>query len=387
MEAKKLKIGFLSEFSPNDRKASSGTNYKMAEQLKQMGEIKWIPIKRNTRGRIIENVLKGISLLFKKKFEISTTLWGSRIAFSQIDSKEFEDVDVVAAFFCSPVLARIECDKPVVYFTDATYPAMINYYWFNRWSCHNRQGIDIERLAMEKATKVIVSSQWCLDSAMNDLNISSDKIHIVELGANIDDEDVVFSPNEEKSIVPVINILFLGVDWERKGGEIAIDAVRWLNENEIPAHIYIVGIRDLPKEIEQEPFVTNLGFLNKNNKHEYDLLCKTISKCNLELLPTKAEAAGIAFAEAAAHGLPVFTHDTGGIGNYVINGVNGYRLPLGSTGKNFGERIKEVCESNQLAGLSLSSRRLYESTLNWGIWGIKVRNIILSIVTYNNHDL
>ena len=35
---------------------------------------------------------------------------------------------------------------------------------------------------------------------------------------------------------------------------------------------------------------------------------------------------------------PVITYDTGGVGNYVINGLNGYRLPLSSDAKDF--RIK-----------------------------------------------
>ena len=44
---KRIKIGFLSEFNPEDKKAASGTNFKMFEQLKKMGEIQWIPIKKS----------------------------------------------------------------------------------------------------------------------------------------------------------------------------------------------------------------------------------------------------------------------------------------------------------------------------------------------------
>lgn len=34
-----IKIGYVSQFAPNDRCASSGTNYKVAEQLSKYGEI------------------------------------------------------------------------------------------------------------------------------------------------------------------------------------------------------------------------------------------------------------------------------------------------------------------------------------------------------------
>ena len=40
-----IKIGYVSQFAPNDRCASSGTNYKVAEQLSKYGEILWLPIK------------------------------------------------------------------------------------------------------------------------------------------------------------------------------------------------------------------------------------------------------------------------------------------------------------------------------------------------------
>ena len=53
-----------------------------------------------------------------------------------------------------------------------------------------------------------------------------------------------------------------------------------------------------------------------------------MSSSDILLLPTQAECAGIVFVEASAYSMPIFTHDTGGISNYVINGINGYRLPL-----------------------------------------------------------
>ena len=42
---KKTKIGFINWYDPNDRKALSGTPYKISEQLKAIGyEIIWIKI-------------------------------------------------------------------------------------------------------------------------------------------------------------------------------------------------------------------------------------------------------------------------------------------------------------------------------------------------------
>lgn len=82
----------------------------------------------------------------------------------------------------------------------------------------------------------------------------------------------------------------------------AVEAVKWLNENDISTTLHIIGIRKLDADIVSLPFVENIGFLNKNNKGDYDKLVRTIKTSHLLLLPTQAECAGIAFVEASAYG-------------------------------------------------------------------------------------
>ena len=48
-----MKIGFLSYFPPHDKSASSGTNFKMFEQLQHIAEVNWIPLKYTLLGRIL----------------------------------------------------------------------------------------------------------------------------------------------------------------------------------------------------------------------------------------------------------------------------------------------------------------------------------------------
>ncbi|MDE7412820.1 MAG: glycosyltransferase family 4 protein [Muribaculaceae bacterium] len=369
-----MKIAFLSEYSPLDRKASSGTNFKMAEQLSLLGELKWVPIKRKEIGHKLSHLLTRIAKKFGGNLVLSHTLIGRRIMYEIPPEQAFEDCDIIAAFFCSPILGKLKSDRHIVYFTDATFPVMVDYYWHNLPKFNIRQGTCIEKSAMDNSAEIVVSSRWAAQSAVHDINQSPSKVNIIEFGANVDDKDILF--NEKKAQgSDTLNLLFLGVDWKRKGGEIAVSAARWLNENGIPTTLHIVGIKDLSTKYTDLPFVSNHGFLNKNNKDDFKLLHSIFSICDAEILPTLAECAGIAFAEAAAYGLPVFTHDTGGTGNYVINEVNGYRLPLGSTGEDFGERIKDSYLSGELARMSSESRELYRSRLNWNVWREKVGDI------------
>lgn len=102
-----------------------------------------------------------------------------------------------------------------------------------------------------------------------------------------------------------------------------VEAVRRLNEDGVPSTLHIVGIRELPPQVARLPYINYIGFLNKNVPEQYQRLVEAIRQCRLLLLPTRAECAGVAFCEASAYGMPVFTYDTDGIPNYVLNG---YRL-------------------------------------------------------------
>lgn len=150
--------------------------------------------------------------------------------------------------------------------------------------------------------------------------------------------------------------------------------------NGIRAELTIIGVPTLPKEIENLPFVKNVGFLNKNNPTEYKRLTDIIGESHLLILPTKNECSAIAFAEACAYGLPIMTHDTGGISNYVENGYNGYRLPLSSSPDDFGKKILEIIEKRQLEKLSENAITLYKQRLNYNVWREKVQEKIYQIM-------
>lgn len=371
-----LTIGFLSQFDPHDRKASSGTSYKMAEQLSKMGELKWIPIKISTTGKWLLRILNYVNRRLDKKIVVRMTELGSRCSCT-IDKNLIEECDVITAFFCSDVLATISFSKPVIYFTDATFPVLLDYHpsFSNVWNFNKRQGCKMESRMLNNVSYAVFGSDWARDSAIKDLGGKPEKMKVVEFGPNIDEKDIV-SQVRTFSKGTTLRLLFLGVNWERKGGPKAVDACKWLIGQGMDVRLSIVGIRELPQEISLLPFVDNHGFLDKNNPTDYDKLVQTISDSHILILPTINECAGIAFAEASAYGLPIITHDTGGIANYVINGHNGYRLPLSSTAIDFGKKIADLLESNKLEQLSRNAISLYNDKLNYNRWGGDIWDLI-----------
>ncbi len=126
-------------------------------------------------------------------------------------------------------------------------------------------------------------------------------------------------------------------------------------------------------------YVINHGFLNKNDALQYQEYINIIKKSHIFLLPTKAECAGIVFSEASAYGLPIFTYNTGGIGDYVKDGVNGYKLPLGSPGENFANIIDRCIKRNELKHLLEGGIELFKTDLSWNAWSEKFKSMLVDV--------
>lgn len=67
----------------------------------------------------------------------------------------------------------------------------------------------------------------------------------------------------------IIHLLLVGVEWERKGIDIALDCVRTLNnmQEKYSFDLTIIGV-DKPTDQEYEPYIHILGRLNKDVPEE-----------------------------------------------------------------------------------------------------------------------
>lgn len=372
-----MKIGYVSQEDPfHDRKAWSGTIFKVREAIEDAGfAIEWVRVKP---PKYILQIVKGI-LKIRYGFTQNHPLIFKILA-KYTDWNKAKECDILFFSGNAQIMKYSPIKKSFIYYSDAHFNQMIDYYWYNV----NKKFIklaNVEELwALQHASINIHSSDWARNCAIDFYNRAPNNNFVLEFGANIDRQDInIYGSRNNKA--DQFNILFSGVDWERKGGDLAVETVKILREQfGIMAKLYIVGIRKLPNSIEKLDYIINLGFLNKNITEEYNKYIEIIKKCCILLLPTKAECSAIVFCEASAYGLPIYTHDTGGIANYVENGVNGYRLQLGSTAYDFAAKIYTSIASGELSILHEGALKLYSDKLNWKSWSVKFKNIV-----YNNH--
>jgi glycosyltransferase involved in cell wall biosynthesis len=154
--------------------------------------------------------------------------------------------------------------------------------------------------------------------------------------------------------------LFVGIGWERKGGAIAVQAARRLNEAGIATTLRVVGSAP-PGPMPS--FVEILGFINKREPEGYRRLIDLYRTSDIFILPSRAEAFGVVVSEAAAFGMPALVCATGGLTETVREGKTGFQLPLEDDGTLFAEKATTILRNYEQFAVNAYAE--YQTRLNW----------------------
>ena len=364
-----MKVGFAGRWSPLDKTAWSGTYFNTYQAIKKYYETEIFFYKWPWHVRESLILHKQFQKLGNKKAAVEF-LKGYAKYFSKQLEKELKTRKVDLLFIPSApqLMAYCKTDIPVIYMTDATFFQLQGYYpLFKDIASYNiNQGIQADKLVFEKATHCMLASEWTKQSVINDYNIPENKITVAPLGANLDVIPGIGELKKEKN--KICQLLFLGVEWERKGGQIALDTFYKLQKDGMQVQLTIIGC--VPPVSVADKNIIVIPFINKHNKEEAVQLYNIFCNSNFLLLPTRAECAGVVFCEASAFGIPSITTNTGGVNTYVQDGVNGFALPLVATAVEYAEKIQQLFRNDEMyEQLCISSRKKYEEELNWDTWG------------------
>lgn len=361
------KIGIVSAFDPHkDKKAHSGILFKINESIEKADfETVWVRNPVPFSFKLFAKIVTGLKLLgMKKGVYLNHTKLGAKLLASTIDYKAARNCDYLVVLHHNFVPAYFKTSVPIIYHSDSTFDLANDYYLHNLPKWHIRQGNYIEQKALDNCAYHLSSSDWRNNSIKEKYSQKSNKCFVLEYGPCVEDVNLNYHYRHNSEL----RIFFSGVAWSRKGGEIAVDTVRLLNERGIKAKLIIAGISKKPDSCVNNEAIEWIGFLDKNKKEDYERLMTIYSTSDLFLLPTKAECAGIVFCEASLMGLPILTYDTGGIPNYVRNGINGYRMSEKASSDDFATKIEDMVRNGEFDKLSVGARCMYEQKLNWDNW-------------------
>lgn len=352
-----LKIGLLSPHNAYDRNAFSGTVFYMRKALESLGEVR---------------VLGG-------HLPVSTTLLG------KLKSKLFAakpmrmveadqgDLDVIVAPVASSTINQFAtvCSVPLISITDATPGFLQDFYGQHISDAHR----DLEREMITNVQAIVYSSQYMADRAAIEFpEVLGQKARVVPFGVNLDKlpETVAEKPSLDR-----LELLFIGQDWERKGGDIALETVDVLNARGVSAHLTTIGASNA----EGHQSVTSLGYLNKNLPEDMIKFEAALRNAHFLLLPSRADCTPMVIAEANAYGCPVIATDTGGIGSLLHNQVNGQMLPVEVGGESYADVVEDMSkDAAQYRALSHSSFAFCDAHLTWSAWSIAMKQVIESVL-------
>lgn len=362
-----MNITYVTNFPSTDIKHWSGTVHFMATNLAKYSNVDYITGLQEdwTFSLKVKNKLYGRNKIYRAD---RSPEFGRSYA-RQISEQLNPTTDILFSH-SSTLMSYLKTNKHKVIYTDATFASMINYYdYFSNLSQqYIKEGNQMEQLSLDSSSLAIYSSQWAADSAIKDYNADRDKVRIVPFGANISTQKISLEEIKDilkKRSTDVCKILFLGVDWFRKGGDIAIDAVRYLNEElRQPAELHIVGIDDLPVE-NLPPYIINHGRISKATPEGMKKVESLILQSHFLFIPSRADCTPIVFSEAMSYAVPSVSAATGGIPS-IVNDTNGIILSPQVEPKEYAQQIYKTFEDKSYYNeLALSAYHDFESRLNW----------------------
>jgi glycosyltransferase involved in cell wall biosynthesis len=275
-------------------------------------------------------------------------------------------------------LAALECEPPIAFWADATFAGMRDFYpEFSRLSDASlRHGHQAEQAALTRCRLALYASDWAARSALAHYQVDPAKVHVVPFGANLQlqpAEDDVRAAIDARPR-DVCRLLFLGVDWARKGGDAAVAVAAALNRRGLRAELTVAGC--LPPA-PLPPFVRALGFVRNTSPAEAARFNRLLAESHFLILPSRAECFGLVFCEASAFGVPSLATNVGGIPSAVRDGVNGQTFAPDAPAEAYADFIETLWRApTRYRDLASSAFHEYQTRLNWDVAGRSAKQLI-----------
>jgi glycosyltransferase involved in cell wall biosynthesis len=347
-----LKLGFLSPHNPHDRSAFSGTAHFAAQALYDHPGISLHILGPHTPPRRMDRLLR------RKARPV------------RADEIDVIGLDAILGLVASPLLDRIaqlHPGLPLLHVTDATPSFLREAYGWGIPSAVEH----LETRVAAQADITVYSSGTMARRAPADLGLPTLAPAAIPFGINFETR-----PRNcpEKPPLDKINLLFVGLDWARKGGDVAVAALDQILASGREADLTIVG--RCPERHRRHPNIRNVGFLNKARARDRACLVRLYREAHLLVLPSRGDCTPMVVAEAMAHGSPVLATDTGGIAAQIGGPGAGRVLPVHAPPSLWAETILELTADRDAYAMMAETAfdRAFD-VFNWHEWADQIAGL------------
>lgn len=380
-----MQLAYVTVCNPLDVRPWSGLPYYIRQSLQnQMIPLNHVgPLVNESAVKAVCKLKRHYYALNQKKYLKDPEPLRLKSYANQIQAKLNNiQADVVLSVTHRPI-AYLECQQPTVFWADASFAGLLDFYpqYQNLCSETIRDGHSMEGMILQKCSLGIYASEWAAKTAIENYNVDPSKIKVVPFGANLDNKltvdeiEAVINLRSEKKC----KLLFLGVDWFRKGGDIAFEVAKALNKSGLETELTVVGCQP----VLDEPFpsyLRPLGFVSKATVEGRAKLSNLLAESHFLILPSKAECFGVVFSEASSFGVPSLATNVGGIPSAIQGEINGKLFEQNAEIAEYCNYISNLfSDYKSYKRLAISSFYEYQSRLNWNVSGKIVRRLLTAL--------
>jgi glycosyltransferase involved in cell wall biosynthesis len=390
-----FEVSDISTWTKTDYKLGTwGAGYHIAKTLESQDiSLDYVQILDRTYEHILVRYLVRYKSKFYSKFSRRDyATWAEPIIIrdyaSQISSRLSSlNSDIILFVENQSIfsLAYFKSKQPVVVWTDTSLAGLIDFYFkpFDNFCNETKKNIyAMEKAGLDSCNLILFSSDWAAQTAIKTYGIEPSKVRVVPWGANIEcnrtDEDVK-SIVESRTTTPC-KLLFMGVDWYRKGGDIAVEVAKELNKMGLNTELLIAGTQPITNE-PLPSFVKTIGLIDKYTDEGINKMNQLFCESHFLIMPSRADCSPIVLAEANSFGLPCLTTNVGGIPTIIKEGLNGRTFSLKANILEYCTYITSLMGNySEYKRLARSSFHEYQSRLNWAVAGKTAKQLITEMV-------
>ncbi|MGB3300486.1 MAG: glycosyltransferase family 4 protein [Phormidesmis sp.] len=280
-------------------------------------------------------------------------------------------------------LASVIPDRPMVLWTDTTLGSLIDFYPYlsNLCSETRRNLLRMERSVLERCSLIILNSQWATQTAHDLYDIPFSKMRVIPRVST--QSGTVESADIETLIAQRENnpcrLLFVGVEWQRKGGDTALEVAKALNARGVETELNVVGC--VP-DVYLPSFVKVHGFIDRTTATGQAKIAELFQSAHFLIYPTRADALGVALSEAGALGVPALASEIGGIGGLVKADITGKTFAVDCDPIDYCEFVMPyVADANKYQLLARSTFDYYKNHASWPAVGKQAKTALNAVLT------
>ena len=368
-----MKINFISNQNLNVTSGGwSGINFNMHKELCKYFDVHYVgPI--NPKPILFEKFISKTKRVMNRQgnFYFFSNNRLNKIS-SIVDEKIHQDVCYNFYFGQTPWILHQNDNYPKGVYMDADFKTYLNI--FSEPKKFGEKDIfrimKLEEQWLQQCKHIFIGSEWAWQEMIKNYDLNESQKIVLHTGGNIN------LPKKD-SFDKKINLLFISLNFEKKGGFVCVEAFNIIKEKYSNAELTIIGEKP-PNQIIDIKGVNYIGYLDKKEPEDIKQFNTILSNSFLLIHPTIMDTMGAVLIEAAYFGCPSIAPDSFGIPELVIHNKTGVIVkdlkPL-----TFAKCIEELISNpEKYYSLRKNAWNYSRQNLTWSVLGERIKETIIN---------